>query len=111
MLVLGVAGGRANIHRPAMIGGTSMARAFWTGSLSFGLVEVPVRLTPATTSESIGFTLLDRKDLSPVGYRRYNKNTGDEVAWERIVRGYEYEKGEFVVLNDEDFERANVKAT
>jgi DNA end-binding protein Ku len=88
-----------------------MARAFWTGNVSFGLVEVPVRLMPATQSDDLSFTLLDREDLSPVGYRRYNRKTGEEVPWERIVRGYEHEKNEYVVLGDQDFERANVEAT
>lgn len=88
-----------------------MARAFWKGSLSFGLVEIPVSLKPAIRSDSLDFTLLDRKDFSPVGYKRYNKSTGREVDWDRIVRGYEYEKDEYVVLGDEELKHANVKAT
>ena len=55
--------------------------------------------------------MLDRRDLSPVGYRRYSKTSGKEVAWGDIVKGYEYQKGRYVVLSDEDFRRANVKAT
>lgn len=88
-----------------------MARAFWKGSLAFGLVEIPVTLKPAVKPESLGFTLLDRSDLSPVGNRRYNKATGKEVPWERVIRGYEYESDEYVVLSDEELRRANVEAT
>lgn len=55
--------------------------------------------------------LLDKRDLSPVGYKRYSKGSGKEVEWENIVKGYEYEKGQYVVLSDEDFRRANVKAS
>jgi DNA end-binding protein Ku len=88
-----------------------MARAFWKGSLSFGLVEIPVSLKPAIRTHSLDFTLLDKSDFSPVGYKRYNKSTGREVDWDRIVKGYEYERDEYVVLGDEELRRANVKAT
>ena len=88
-----------------------MARAFWKGSLSFGLVEIPVSLRPAIEADELHFTLLDRKDFSPVGYRRYNKSTGKEVEWDQIVRGYEYEPDEFVVLTDEEIRQANVKTS
>jgi DNA end-binding protein Ku len=88
-----------------------VARAFWKGSLSFGLVEIPVSLRPAVEPQEMSFTLLDRHDFSPVGYRRYNKNTGREVAWNDIVRGYEYESDQYVVLSDEELRRANVRAT
>ena len=88
-----------------------MPRAFWKGSLSFGLVEIPVTLRPALQSDELSFTLLDRRDFSPVGYRRYNKSTGKEVDWNQIVRGYEYEPDEYVVLTDEELKAANPKAT
>lgn len=88
-----------------------MARAFWKGIVSFGLVEIPVSLRPAVRSDDLHFSLLDREDFAPVGYRRYNKNTGQEVPWERVVRGYEYEDGEYVVLTDEEIRRANVRAS
>ena len=55
--------------------------------------------------------MLDKRDFSPVGYKRYSKTTGKEVEWADIVKGYEYEKDQYVVLSDEDFRRANVKAT
>jgi len=86
-----------------------MARAFWKGSISFGLVEIPVSLLPATKSHDLEFALLDRKDFSPVGFKRYNKASGREVPWDQVVRGYEYEPDEFVVLSDEELHRANVE--
>ncbi len=88
-----------------------MARAFWKGSISFGLVEIRVTLSPALQTDELSFTLLDRKDFSPVGHKRYNKNTGRDVPWEEVVRGYEYEPDEYVVLSDEELRRANVEAS
>ena len=86
-----------------------MARAIWKGTISFGLVNVPVELHPATQSHQLEFSMLDKRDLSPVGYRRYNKKTGAEVPWSDIVKGYEYEKDQYVVMSEEDFRRANVE--
>jgi DNA end-binding protein Ku len=88
-----------------------MPRALWKGAISFGLVHIPVSLYPASRSEGISFDMIDKRDFSPVGYKRYNKRTGEEIARENIVKGYEYEKGEYVVITDEDFKQANVKAT
>ena len=88
-----------------------MARAFWKGAVSFGLVEIPISLRPAVSSDDLHFSLLDREDFAPVGYRRYNKSTGKEVPWDRVVRGYEYEPDEYVVLSDEELRAANVKAS
>jgi DNA end-binding protein Ku len=88
-----------------------MPRALWKGAISFGLVHVPVSLYPASRSEGLSFDMLDKRDFAPIGYRRINKKTGEEVAREDIVKGYEYEKGEYVVVTDEDFRQANVKAT
>jgi len=88
-----------------------MARTFWRGTLSFGLVEIPVALRPAVEADELSFTLLDRKDFSPVGYRRYNKKTGREVPWDQIVRGYEYEPDEYVVLTDEELKNAHPEQT
>jgi DNA end-binding protein Ku len=88
-----------------------MARALWSGSLSFGLVSVPVDLRPAEDRRDFSFTMLDKHDLSPVGYKRYNKSNGKEVAWGDIVKGHEYEDGRYVVLTEADFKKANVKAT
>lgn len=89
-----------------------MARALWKGSISFGLVNIPVGLYSAEQrDDGVSFSQLDRRTMSPIGYRRYNKSNGDEVPWDEIVRGYEYEKGRYVVLTDEDFEQANPKAS
>ncbi len=88
-----------------------MARELWKGAIRFGLVHVPVSLFPAEERQELSFTMLDKKDLQPVGYKRYNKSTGDEVAYDDIVKGYEYEKGSFVTLEKDDFKRANVEAT
>src|SRR5690349_12203609 len=86
-----------------------MARAIWKGMISFGLVNVPVELHPAAQSHQLSFSMLDKRDFSPVGYKRYNKTTGKEVPWNDIVKGYEYEQDQYVVLSDEDFRRANVQ--
>ncbi len=88
-----------------------MSRALWKGAISFGLVHIPVELHPAEERKALSFSMLDKRDLSPVGYKRVSKKTGKEVAWEQIVKGYEYQKDRFVVLSDEDFRRANVEAT
>lgn len=89
-----------------------MPRTIWKGAISFGLVNIPVALYPAEQREKeLSFTLLDQRNMSPVGYKRYNKATGEEVPWDRIVKGYEYEKDQYVVLGEEEFRRANVKAT
>jgi DNA end-binding protein Ku len=88
-----------------------MPRELWKGAIQFGLVHIPVSLYPAEQSEELSFTMLDRRDLQPVGYKRYNKSTGDEVPYEQIVKGYEYEDGRYVTLEKEDFKRANVEAT
>lgn len=86
-----------------------MARAIWKGTISFGLVTVPVELYPAAQSHTLSFSMLDKRDFSPVGYKRYNKTTGAEVPWADIVKGYEYEKDQYVVMSEEDFRRANVQ--
>lgn len=86
-------------------------RAIWKGSINFGLVNIPIALFPATKSEELKFRLLRESDLSPVNYKRVAQKDGKEVPWGKIVKGYEYEKGKFVVLKDEDFKRADVEAT
>jgi len=88
-----------------------MARAFWKGAISFGLVYIPVDLYSATHSATIDLDYLDKRDFSPVGYQRYNKRTGKLVEWKDIVRGYQYKKGKYVALSDEDFRQANTKAS
>lgn len=88
-----------------------MARAIWSGSIGFGLVQIPVQLHAGEEKDELDMTLLDRRDFSPVGYQRINKVTGKEVPWDEIVKGYEHAEGEYVVLSDADFQSANVEAT
>ncbi|WP_426171800.1 Ku protein [Pseudoduganella sp. R-34] len=88
-----------------------MARALWKGAISFGLVHIPVELHKAVESHDLDLTMLDKRDFSPIGFKRYNKGTGKEVTWDNIVKGYEYSDGEYVVLSDEDLRLANPKAT
>lgn len=88
-----------------------MARALWKGAITFGLVYIPVELYPAEKRDTLDLTMLDRRDMKPVGYQRINKESGKVVPWEEIVKGYEYKKDQYVVLSDEDFRRANVEAT
>jgi DNA end-binding protein Ku len=86
-------------------------RAIWKGSISFGLVNIPIALYPATRREELKFRLLRQKDLSPVNYKRVAEKDGKEVPWNEIVKGYEYDKGKYVVLKDEDFQRVDLEAT
>ncbi|HEU4561780.1 MAG TPA: Ku protein [Longimicrobium sp.] len=88
-----------------------MARAIWKGNISFGLVSIPVGLFSAETRDEISFRQLDRKNLSPIGYRKYNKATGQEVESDDIVKGYEYEDERYVLVSDEDLRRANPEKT
>jgi DNA end-binding protein Ku len=88
-----------------------MAHAIWKGSISFGLVQIPVGLYPGERRDDFNFTMLDKNGFSPVGYKRYNKNTGQEVGWNDVVKGYEYEEGRYVVLSEDDLKNANPKAT
>ncbi len=89
-----------------------MARAIWKGAVSFGLVTVPVGLYSAVEKKNeIAFRLLHGKDTSPVEYKRFCVEESVEVPWSEIVKGYEYERGQFVVMADEDFDKARVPAT
>ncbi|WP_373377579.1 Ku protein [Cupriavidus nantongensis] len=88
-----------------------MSRIIWKGAIAFGLVNIPVVLRPASRSQSLDLDLLDVRDMAPVGYQRINKSTGKPVDKEHIVKGYQYAKDEYVLLNEEDFRRANVEAT
>jgi DNA end-binding protein Ku len=88
-----------------------MPRALWKGAITFGLVNIPVAVYPAASSDGISFDWLDKRDMAPVGYKRVNKETGKEVAKENIVKGLEYEDGHYVVLSDAEIKAANAKAT
>jgi DNA end-binding protein Ku len=91
--------------------GKSAGRALWKGSINFGLVNIPVALYSAETSSSLDFDLLDKRDFAPIKYQRINKQTGKEVPWSEIIKGYEYQKGEYVTLTDDELRSANVEAT
>jgi DNA end-binding protein Ku len=87
-------------------------RGLWSGSISFGLLQIPVTLyTAERRTEEIHFRQLDKKDLSPIRYERVNSSTGKPVEWKDIVKGYEYEPDNYVVLAPDDLKKANVKAT
>ncbi|PSL49051.1 DNA end-binding protein Ku [Chitinophaga niastensis] len=83
-------------------------RAIWSGSIGFGLVNIPVKLYSATQDSHLDLDMLDSKNMAHIKYLRVNENTGKEVPWEQIVKGYLY-KDEYVVLEEEDFEAASPK--
>jgi DNA end-binding protein Ku len=85
-------------------------KAVWTGSISFGLVNVPVRMYSATQSSTLDLDMLDSKDHSNIRFKRVNENTGKEVPYKQIVKGYNYD-GNYIVLDDEDFESAEPEKT
>jgi DNA end-binding protein Ku len=86
-------------------------RSLWTGTISFGLVSVPVRMFSATESKELRFRFLDKHDLQPIGYDKVRRDSGEHVDSEDIVRGFEVEKGRFVPLEDEDLDRLDVELT
>lgn len=88
-----------------------MARPIWTGQISFGLVSIPVTMHSAEKSNELSFHMLDRRNNARIKYERVNEATGEEVPWNEIVKGYELEDGEYVILTDEDFKRAAPEAT
>lgn len=88
-----------------------MARSIWKGSITFGLVNIPVGLYSAETRDEIHFKMLDKKTMSPIHYKRVSEESNKEVDWNDIVRGYEFSPGKYVVLSDEDLKRAAPEAT
>ncbi|MDQ3060656.1 MAG: Ku protein [Pseudomonadota bacterium] len=86
-------------------------RALWKGAISFGLLHIPVALHSATTGSGLDFDWLDKRTMDPVGYKRINKATGEEIAPEDIIKGIEYEHGQYVVLTDDEIRAAYPKAT
>ncbi|MBJ6725016.1 non-homologous end joining protein Ku [Geomesophilobacter sediminis] len=86
-------------------------RALWSGSISFGLVNIPVKLYSGSESNSLDLDMLRKGDLCPIKYQRVCKYDNQEVPFTEIVKGYEYTDGEYVVLTDQDFENANVEKT
>ncbi|HMJ88662.1 MAG TPA: Ku protein [Candidatus Acidoferrum sp.] len=86
-----------------------MARAIWKGSISFGLVNIPVGLYSATKGgNEVKFRMLREKDHSPIKYKRMAEADDKEVPWENIVKGFEFQKGEFVIMTPDDFDKVNV---
>jgi len=89
----------------------TVMRAIWSGSISFGLVNIPVKLFSGSESNSLDLDMLRKSDLCPIKYLRVCKNDNKEVPYEEIVKGYEYTDGEYVVLTDKDFENASLEKT
>lgn len=83
-----------------------MARPIWTGTLSFGLLHVPVSLMTGERKTDLSFRMLDSRDNTPVRYERVNAETGEEVPWKDVVKAFEYDKGSYVVLEEEDIRAA-----
>jgi DNA end-binding protein Ku len=88
-----------------------MARSIWKGSITFGLVNIPVGLYTAEQREELALHLLDKRNMARVRYKRVNEENGKEVPWEDTVRGYEFQDGKYVVLSDEDLQRASPEKT
>lgn len=99
------------MNSSAIDSGEHMARSIWTGAISFGLINIPIQLFSAKEAESLSFRMLDKRDNSPIGYKQINKSTGKEVDRKFIVKGFEYEPNQFVILDEDDFEAANPKQT
>lgn len=88
-----------------------MARPIWKGTISFGLVNIPVTLYSGEKRDDLKFNLLDSRDKSRVRYERVNEETGEEVPWDEVVKAYEYDDGNYVLLDEDDIERASAEAT
>ena len=87
-------------------------RSIWKGSISFGLVTIPIAVFPATSSrEKISFNMLRKGDLSPIKFKRVAEADGKEVPWDQIVKGYQYEKGKYVIFEEKDFEAVELEST
>jgi DNA end-binding protein Ku len=86
-------------------------RSLWRGAISFGLIYVPIEMYSASKERALNLHFLDSRDFAPVGYERINKSTGKSVDWQHIVKGYEFEKGQYVALSDADFKHANATAS
>ena len=88
-----------------------MARPIWNGTISFGLLNVPVQLYSGERTVDLHFRMLDSRDNSPVRYERVNSETGEEVPWKELVKGFEYSKGNYVVLDEADIRKAAPQST
>ena len=88
-----------------------MAHAIWSGAINFGLVTIPVKLFTAVKTDELSFNMLHAKDEGRIKYERVCSVDGKQVPWDEIVKGYEYEKGQYVILTDDDFKKVNPEAT
>ncbi len=86
-------------------------RPIWKGSISFGLVYIPIAVYPATREEKISFRQLRKHDLSPIKYKKVAEADMKEVSADQIVKGFEYERGRYIIMNDEDFEKVKIEST
>ncbi len=89
----------------------SSKRVLWKGAITFGLVHIPVALHSATSDKGLNFDWLDKRSMDPVGYKRINKRTGEEITSDNIVKGIEYESGQYVILSPEEIQAAFPKTT
>lgn len=90
---------------------TSSKRVLWKGAITFGLVHIPIALHSATSDQGLNFDWLDKRSMDPVGYKRINKRTGEEISSDNIVKGIEYEDGQYVILSPEEIQAAYPKTT
>ncbi len=88
-----------------------MPHAIWRGTISFGLVTIPVSLLPAVQPRELAFHMVDERDLSPIHNKRVSEKTGEEVSWEHVAKGFEVDKGRFIIVTDDDLRAADVEAT
>jgi DNA end-binding protein Ku len=88
-----------------------MRTSIWKGSISFGLINIPITVQTAEQDKDLHFNLLDKRNLAPIKFHRVNAKTGKEVPNDQIIKGYQYEKGRYVLMTDADFKKANPKAT
>jgi DNA end-binding protein Ku len=88
-----------------------MARSIWSGTISFGLVSIPVRMFTATESKELRFHFVHKDDLAPIGYDKVRKDTGEHVDPDQIVRAFEIEKGQYVPVTEEDVDRLDIELT
>ena len=102
---------RARTTAKPRAGAKPKPRVVWKGAVAFGLVHIPVTLYNGARDSDLDFDWLDKRDMAPVGYQRINKSTGKPVEAENIVKGYAFEKGEYVLMSDADFKAANPEAT
>ena len=85
-------------------------KPIWKGSISFGLVNIPVDLYSAEENNELKFSLIDSRDENKIKYQRINEATGEEVPWDSIAKAYEFDDGKYVIMTDEDFVKADVSA-